>query len=123
MKHGPIWLLAIVMAFAPPAVRADSVAQVATSKFIADDTREVLDCRVDVPDPTEPGNDCTPGDEFCTPGMGGPDGGMGGPDGGMGAPRTALRPGDIISFRITFTPVPNGRIYGGGGWITEYVPP
>jgi uncharacterized repeat protein (TIGR01451 family)/MYXO-CTERM domain-containing protein len=118
MKNGPIWLLAIAMAITPPSVKADSVAQVSTSKFIADETRDVLDCRVRPVDPDEPCNDCTPGDEFCEPGMERPDAGMGGP-----GPRTALRPGDIISFRITFTPVPNGRIYGGGGWITEYVPP
>ncbi len=106
----PLALFALV----PPMVEADSVAQVATSKFLADETLEVLDCRV-TPD-APPCNTCTAGDEFCVPGMEIV-------DGGVVSDRSALREGDIISFRITFTPVPNGRIYGGGGYITEYVPP
>jgi len=122
MKHTIAWIIALSpFAFLlAPSAQADSVAQVATSKFIADETLDVLDCRVrDPDDPTAmPCNECTAGDEFCTPGMTTADGGM-----VVDPELTALRPGDIISFRITFTPVPNGRVYGGGGYITEYVPP
>ena len=115
MGRWTLFVALVLCATGLHAVEADSVAQVATSKFIANETLEVLDCRV-TPD-APPCNPCTPGQEFCDPV---PDAGVG--DGGVGT-RTALRPGDIISFRITFTPVPNGRIYGGGGYITEYVPP
>src|SRR5215510_10456548 len=106
--------VAVVVGGGSSISRADSVAQVATSKFLADETLDALDCRVD---PIEGGNDqcndCTGGDpEFCTV--------TETPDGGgstTGQPRSALRIGDILTFRITFTPVPNGRIYGGGGYI------
>ena len=31
-------------------------------------------------------------------------------------------PGDILTFRIRFTPVPNGATRGLGGYITDYIP-
>jgi len=42
--------------------------------------------------------------------------------GGMGTDTTA-QVGDILSFVIRFTPVPNGASRGAGGYITEYIPP
>src|SRR4030095_10161092 len=71
--------------------RADSVAQVATSKFLADETLDALECRVDPIEGTGGDcNDCTSGDpEYCV--MEGP------PDAGTGTgtgPRSALREGD-----------------------------
>ncbi|GAB5543994.1 MAG: hypothetical protein SangKO_037540 [Sandaracinaceae bacterium] len=40
---------------------------------------------------------------------------------GMGS-RTAVRPGDILTFTAAFTPVPNGGVRGLGGYVTVYVP-
>jgi uncharacterized repeat protein (TIGR01451 family)/MYXO-CTERM domain-containing protein len=34
----------------------------------------------------------------------------------------AVSPGDILTFRIRFTPVPNGATRGLGGYITDYIP-
>lgn len=44
-----------------------------------------------------------------------------------GVPRGAgdnvnIAPGQVLTFRIRFTPVPNGATRGLGGYITEYVP-
>jgi uncharacterized repeat protein (TIGR01451 family) len=41
--------------------------------------------------------------------------------GGMGTD-TKAQVGDILTFVIQFTPVPNNATRGGGGYITEYVP-
>src|SRR5512134_2855289 len=101
---------------------ADSVAQVGTSKFLAEETVRTLDCRVD-PDRVGTCNWCTSATEFCMNPSPAPllDGGT---DGGTGGTRSAIRPGDILTFRMTFTPVPNGgRLHGLAGYLTEYVPP
>ena len=42
--------------------------------------------------------------------------------GGMGTD-TKANIGDILTFIIQFTPVPNGASRGAGGYITEYIPP
>jgi uncharacterized repeat protein (TIGR01451 family) len=34
----------------------------------------------------------------------------------------AVSPGDVLTFRIRFTPVPNGATRGLGGYITDYIP-
>ena len=41
--------------------------------------------------------------------------------GGVGTD-TKAKVGDVLSFVIAFTPVPNGATRGAGGYITEYVP-
>lgn len=35
---------------------------------------------------------------------------------------TAARPGDVLTYVVHFTPVPNGAVRGLGGYITVYVP-
>ena len=35
---------------------------------------------------------------------------------------TTVQPGDIITFVIRFTPVPNGATRGLGGYVTDYIP-
>ncbi len=40
---------------------------------------------------------------------------------GMGT-TTAARPGDVLTFVVHFTPVPNGAVRGLGGYITVYIP-
>jgi len=47
------------------------------------------------------------------------------PQGGTGTvgnTDVAVSPGDILTFRIRFTPVPNGATRGLGGYITDYIP-
>src|SRR5262249_46782784 len=39
-----------------------------------------------------------------------------------GATDVNVQPGDILTFRIRFTPVPNGATRGLGGYITDYIP-
>src|SRR5512134_561707 len=39
-----------------------------------------------------------------------------------GGSDTTVRPGDILTFIIQFTPVPNGADRGLGGYITDYIP-
>src|SRR6185369_5766299 len=41
--------------------------------------------------------------------------------GGMGTD-TKAKVGDVVSFSIRFTPVPNNATRGAGGYITEYIP-
>ncbi|NIR42320.1 MAG: hypothetical protein GWN07_41600, partial [Actinobacteria bacterium] len=72
-------------------VRADSVAQIATSVRISRATATLIDPQ------GRPGMTTT-------------------------GSRTAVRPGDILTFIAHFTPVPNGRIRGLGGYVTFYVP-
>ena len=43
-------------------------------------------------------------------------------DGGTSGSDTTARQGDILTFVLQFTPVPNGASRGAGGYITEYVP-
>jgi len=40
---------------------------------------------------------------------------------GMGTD-TAVMPGDVLSFVMHFTPVPNGAVRGLGGYVTVYIP-
>jgi MYXO-CTERM domain-containing protein/uncharacterized repeat protein (TIGR01451 family) len=40
-----------------------------------------------------------------------------------GGANTLAKPGDILTFVIQFTPVPNGAYRGLGGYITDYIPP
>ncbi len=40
----------------------------------------------------------------------------------MGSTDTTIQPGDILTFIIQFTPVPNGANRGLGGYITDYIP-
>src|SRR5688572_11536353 len=72
---------------------ADSVAQVATAKRISRQTVTLIDPQGRPT--TEPG----------------------------GATNTLAKVGDILTFTIQFTPVPNGAYRGMGGYITDYIPP
>ena len=36
--------------------------------------------------------------------------------------RTAAQPGDVLTYTVSFTPVPNGATRGLGGYITVYIP-
>ncbi len=48
---------------------------------------------------------------------------QGNPTGGSGVgSNTTAQVGDILTFVLQFTPVPNGATRGAGGYITEYVP-
>lgn len=76
-----------------PVASADSVAQVATAKRISAQTVTLLDPQGRVI----------------------PDAGAVG--------NTLAKVGDILTFTIQFTPVPNGAYRGMGGYITDYIPP
>ncbi len=71
---------------------ADSVAQVATAKRISRQTVTLIDPQGRPT--TEPG----------------------------AATNTLAKVGDILTFTIQFTPVPNGAYRGMGGYITDYIP-
>ena len=73
--------------------RADSVAQVATAKRISRQTVTLIDPQ-GRPNPS--------------------------PSAGTD---TAIQVGDILTFIIQFTPVPNAAYRGLGGYITDYIPP
>jgi hypothetical protein len=42
---------------------------------------------------------------------------------GTGTTDVRISAGDIILFRFSFFPVPDGQIHGLNGWLTEYIPP
>lgn len=79
---------------AASSARADSVAQVATAKRISRQTVALIDPQ-------------------GRPVVG---------DGGVAA-GTLAKVGDVLTFVIQFTPVPNGAYRGLGGYITDYIPP
>lgn len=47
---------------------------------------------------------------------------QGRPGGSASGTDTAVRPGDVLTFVVHFTPVPNGGIRGLGGYVTVYIP-
>lgn len=78
---------------AASSAQADSVAQVATAKRISRQTVSLIDPQ---------------GRPAVAPGSAG---------------NTLARVGDVLTFTIQFTPVPNGAFRGMGGYITDYIPP
>ncbi|MDP1825083.1 MAG: hypothetical protein Q8L48_17630 [Archangium sp.] len=90
--RSPLPALLLALSLTCLSAWADSVAQVSTAKRISRQTVVQLD----------------------------PQGGRTVVDGGV--TDTTIRPGDVLTFIIQFTPVPNGAVRGLGGYVTEYVP-
>jgi len=84
--------LCLGLLFVPTLAGADSVAQVQTAKRISRQTVVLIDPQ---------GRPTT---------------------GGTTTTDTTVQPGDILTYVIQFTPVPNGSNRGLGGYITDYIP-
>lgn len=93
MRNAARGLSLLLVTAAAVDARADSVAQVATAKRISRQTVALIDPQ-------------------------------GKPvDAGGGGGNSLVKVGDVLTFVIQFTPVPNGAYRGLGGYITDYVPP